>query len=229
MTIGIYALMFNNYDPFYIGQSVNIAKRYKEHLYAMKRGDVNAKMLFAFKNYGLPELIIVEECLATELDSKEVYYITKFDVVSNGLNEWSGPVSVCRGELHPNAKFTNEQIKNVIKLLGDINNTFKSIASITGVSKCTIENISSGRVGAHLKDVIPNEYALMEANKGTRGSVSSSAKGRGITYPIILSPSGEEFNVENVTKFAKEHGLNMSHVCSVLNGVRKSHLGWRIK
>jgi group I intron endonuclease len=230
MTAGIYALMFNEYDPFYIGQSVNIEKRFKEHLYALARGDSNGKLLYAYKNYGNPELIILEECDTAVLNDRELHYINALDTVTTGLNEWAGPVSVCRGQAHPNAKYTDLQILEVIKLLASEKFiSFKDISAHTKVSISSIENVSCGKVGSHLKDIVPIEYSIMEAKKGNRVSFSSSAKGRGIVYPTILSPSGEEYNIENVTKFAKEHSLNLSHVCGVLHGVRKSHKGWKLK
>lgn len=229
MRSGIYALIFNDCDKLYVGQSINIDKRYKEHLYALTRGDCNKKLLEAFKAYGTPELFILEES-AVNLDELELQYISKLNTVDSGLNEWYGPVKVLRGQNHPNSKYSDTQILEVIYLLTcDIIIPFLEISVKTGVSRYTVENISSGKVGAHLKTSIPEKYKILEARRGSRISEASSAKGRGITYPIILSPSGEEYNIENITKFAKEHDLNKSHLCGVLNRVRKSHKGWRLK
>lgn len=231
MTVGIYALLFDTYDPFYIGQSINVEKRYKEHLYSLSKGNSNKKLLYAYENYGKPELIVLEECSVTSLDGREAYYISSLDAVNSGLNEWPGAVGVCRGSKHPNARYTDEQILAVIKLLtADTIIPFAEIKIKTGVSLSNIQNISSGRVGAHLKEIIPVEYSILEARKGNRMPSACSARGRGRVYPPIVSPSGEiYYNIDNVTKFADEHGLNMSHVCGVLNGIRKSHKGWRLK
>lgn len=229
MCSGIYALVFNDCEKIYVGQSVNIDKRYKEHLYAFNRGDSNKKLLQAYKLYGKPELFLLEEA-NVDLDTLELEYITKLNTVDNGLNEWCGPIKVLRGEKHPNSKYSDKQVLEVIDLLTSSNIlSFAEISEKTGVSVYSVENISSGKVGAHLKSTIPEKYEILEARRGARVSAASSAKGRGITYPIILSPTGEEYNIENITKFAKEHGLNKSHVCGVLNRVRKSHKGWRLK
>ena len=230
MTCGIYSLVFTDYEPFYIGQSVNIEKRYKEHLYALNRRDSNKKLLNAFMLHGFPELFILEETEEENLDILELKYITKFNTAETGLNEWAGPVSVLRGEKHPNSKYTDERIKEVIKLLAlDSILSFKVISEKTQVSIHTIESVSSGRNYSHLKNHLPIEYSILESRKGSRKSSASSAKGRGIFYPTILSPNGDEFNIENISKFALENNLNKSHLCGVLNGVRKSHKRWKLK
>jgi len=229
MTSGIYALVFTNCDLIYIGQSINIEKRFKEHIYSFNRGDANKKLLEAYKTYNTPELFILEET-CQDLDSLELHYISKFDTVKNGLNEWAGPIKVLRGQAHPNSKYTNKQIEDIIILLSsDEILSFKEIAKIVNVPISTVQNVSSGKVGSHLKNSFPKEYTILENRRNNRISEASSARGRGISYPIILSPNGEEYNIENITKFAEKWGLNRSHLCGVLNGVRKSHKGWRLK
>ena len=44
MTIGIYLLRFNGTHKVYVGQSINIEKRYTDHLYVLKRGLGTYKM-----------------------------------------------------------------------------------------------------------------------------------------------------------------------------------------
>lgn len=44
---------------------------------------------------------------------------------------------------------------------------------------------------------------------------------------VAISPIGETFIVENLTKFCKERGLCPSHLISVSNGKAKSHKGWK--
>lgn len=68
----------------------------------------------------------------------------------------------------------------------------------------------------------------MIANKGTRLSVSMSAKARGINWPLIKSPTKEVFQVTNAAEFARKYNLNRSHLVRVLNGKVSSHKGWRV-
>jgi predicted GIY-YIG superfamily endonuclease len=52
MTIGIYRLIFPNTDKCYIGQSVNIERRYLQHLRDMEKGTAARKMQHAYSIYG---------------------------------------------------------------------------------------------------------------------------------------------------------------------------------
>lgn len=54
MTIGIYRLCFNGTDQCYVGQSVNIEKRYKQHLSSFINNKANPKMMEAYIQYGNP-------------------------------------------------------------------------------------------------------------------------------------------------------------------------------
>lgn len=44
----------------------------------------------------------------------------------------------------------------------------------------------------------------------------------------IKSPSGEIYNSSNVAEFSRNHNLNPSCLCNVINGKRKSHKGWTL-
>lgn len=48
------------------------------------------------------------------------------------------------------------------------------------------------------------------------------------TYEL-LSPSGEKFQTNNITRFAKQHNLDYSALYKVARGVAKSHKGWTVK
>ena len=231
MTCGIYALMFNDYEPFYIGQSINIEKRYKEHLYSFIRKDCNEKMLYAYTHFGDPECVIVEECAQDNLDSRELYWIKKLDVVNTGLNMTEGPVEVLRGEKHPNAKYSNDQIMRVAELLIQVPLiSYRNIAELTGVKKTTIENIVCKGSHSWVWSATNIPFSKIQELKNIRKTESLTAERRGKVYPPILSPEGIEYtNIPNLKEFSNKFGLNHSHLCGVLNGKVKSHKGWKLK
>jgi len=45
----------------------------------------------------------------------------------------------------------------------------------------------------------------------------------------LFSPSGEKFETNNITRFAKQHHLDYSALYKVAKGVAKSHKGWTVK
>ena len=83
--IGIYKIENLINHKVYIGQSIHIERRWKEHC-ANSTSSVISK---AIKKYGKENFSfqILEECLEEDLDEKEIYYIKKFNcIVPNGYN-----------------------------------------------------------------------------------------------------------------------------------------------
>lgn len=54
----------------------------------------------------------------------------------------------------------------------------------------------------------------------------NTIKARAMQY-ILLSPDGEKVEVYNLTEFCKDNKLRQPHMCSVVNGNREHHKGWR--
>ena len=44
-----------------------------------------------------------------------------------------------------------------------------------------------------------------------------------------VDPKGNVFYSDNITRFAKEHGLNRQHISGVLHGRAQTHAGWRFE
>ena len=74
----------------YIGQSVDIKKRWSSHKHRCK----NKHLKSAFKKYGIESFIfsIIEECPRTKLNERESFYIEKYKTFNknNGYNKTSG-------------------------------------------------------------------------------------------------------------------------------------------
>lgn len=229
MTIGIYLLKFTGTDKVYIGQSLRIEERFTKHKYRLKNNLANSKLLAAYSQFGMPSLEILLECNESDdLDSLENEAIEIFNSVNNGFNintkAGGGGVGL-RGELHGNSKYDSNIIKEVFKqLLLDI--PFKEINQSTSVEISTIRDISKGKSHRWLSEIYPEDYDLLKDLKYTR--VYNTAEYKGIIYPKIKDPAGNIHFIKNLSSFAKEHGLNKSHLCGVLNGKRKTHLGWQL-
>lgn len=232
MTCGIYILKFIGTDKVYVGQSENIEYRYKKHLQRLKRGDHNYKMQQAYKEYGLPDLeILIPDLSKDELNSNEYEAFKIYDSISNGFNIAEQPSIHGNGELNPGSKYSNEKIVEVLFLLININNTYKQIQALTGVSESTIRHIANQEAHLWLKEKYPSEYTQLQSLSGKRAVGKNTAIDRGIIYPTILSPTGQEYNVTNVAAFAKEHGLDSSCLAKVLKRRPKyaSHKDWKLK
>ena len=232
MTCGIYVLKFKGTNKVYVGQSENIEYRYKKHLQMLKRGDHNYKMQQAYITYGSPELeIILPGLTKEELNAHEYEAFKIYDSISDGFNIAEQPSIHGNGELNPASKYSNEKIIEVLLLLIDVNNTYKHIESVTGVSISTVRHIANQEAHCWLQHTHPSEYLQLENLKSKRSFGKNTAKDRGIVYPTILSPTGEEYNITNIAAFAKEHNLDSSGLAKVLKKRPKyhSHKGWKLK
>lgn len=229
MTIGIYILRFNGTEKVYIGKSKSIENRFTKHKYRMRNNKANYKLMEAYKLYGFPTIEILLECTEEELEDLENEAIEIFDAVNNGLNintKSSGGIGLF-GDKHSNTKYSNELVEQVFFEIITNKYCFKDIEIKYGMHIDTIRDISKCKSHKWLKDKYPKEYVILESLVGTRNK-GISAKQRNIIYPNVVSPTGEIFNIENISEFARQYGLNKSHLCGVLNGKRKTHLGWKL-
>lgn len=77
MSSGIYKLIFTD-KSIYIGKSVDIEKRWEQHLKAMKKGTHTARIQDAYNSYGLPKLETIMECHPHHIDILETYFINGY-------------------------------------------------------------------------------------------------------------------------------------------------------
>lgn len=239
MTIGIYCLQFEGTDKVYVGQSINIEKRYKEHKTSARLGISPKKLQAAFNLYGIPTLEILIESSLEDLDTNEEEAIVIYNSVDNGFNTYyyaNQVPSKGYGELSANAKYSNNQILECFLMLVDVvHYSFPEIQRRTKVSRDVISKISCGTLHSWIKDIYPEEYIILLNKIGSRKAASSDIVSRklgainqGIVYPNICSPDGVVHQIDNAYRFAKEHNLAGNHFQEVLNGHRKSHKGWKV-
>ena len=89
MSIGIYKIQNLVNGKIYIGQSVNIEKRWSTHRSALENNyHYNIHLQSAWKKYGEEnfKFSIVEKCNIDQLNQREIYWIAKFDSYENGYN-----------------------------------------------------------------------------------------------------------------------------------------------
>lgn len=92
---GIYKITNLETKEAYIGQSVDIVERWKQHCKnALGVGTSSAtnKLYSSMKKYGLYNFTfeMLEECKSNELDEKEKFYISLYDTYNFGLNSTKG-------------------------------------------------------------------------------------------------------------------------------------------
>lgn len=149
--IGIYCFENKINNKKYIGQSVKIKTRIKQRIDCSKNKNYigyGTKFYKALRKYGVDNfnVTILEECEESQLDEREIYWITFYDTYKNGYNSNRGGVNVTeRNEEHPMAKLTNNEVLKIKDIL--LNNTRKSFRKIGeefGVSQSEISGINNG-------------------------------------------------------------------------------------
>jgi hypothetical protein len=76
MTSGVYELKFSN-GARYIGKSINIETRWKQHMDKFQKGTAAKAMQSAYNNYGAPEGTIIMKCHSDHIDIMEAVYIAR--------------------------------------------------------------------------------------------------------------------------------------------------------
>lgn len=228
MTSGIYKIHFDNMHEVYIGQSINIERRWKDHLRTLRANTHhNYKLQSAFNVCGAPhfEVIEVVDCIAN-LNNRESYWISKYSSYISGLNLTPGGSS-CIGECNPSSKYSDALVIEAAEyLVSEANYTLPEISSLTGVSVPVLQNISCLASHIWLKDKRPDIWdALVEINKLGRKFIKFK---NSETALKLASPDGTIYEFYNQNEFAKEHDLIPQSLGQVLSGKREHHKGWTL-
>lgn len=150
---GIYKINYPN-GKIYIGQAGNIKNRMIEHnqraFCDSPRKKQKCDQELYNQNYYIEEYEILEIIQDIKsLDEKEIYWITQYNSTNpeigfNILN--GGNVSDYRGIFHPNSKFSEKDLEEIIDLLlNHCELSYQDIASKFNVNKATIEKINAGK------------------------------------------------------------------------------------
>ena len=222
--VGIYALLWENIGQIYIGQSCRIQDRTTAHLKSLSSGThYNNKVQRTYNEFGIPKIIVIEECSLEDLDTKETSWIKEFDAINNGLNIAVGGKNAV-GVNNFASKYTKHTILKIFSLLYKTNLTHLEISKKLKVHIGTVSAICTGGRHSWLRDLYPGKYKSMQDN---RTNITKEK-----AYPVLLGPQGEEYMITNIKEFCDSlPDLNLlpSHISSVLRGVRKTHKGFLLK
>ena len=117
--VGIYKITNNINNKIYIGQSIDIYRRFKEHIREARLNKSNMPIHKAFIKYGIKNfsLVVLEKCEENMLDELEIYYISKLDSTNKNIGYNickggnTGPIK--QGTDHNNAVLTEEIVSKI--------------------------------------------------------------------------------------------------------------------
>ena len=89
--IGIYGFHDTINNKWYVGQSLDVERRIKQHYKNISLDDVNSFDYFLHK-VGIEnfEVKILKKCTQEELNDNEKYYVELYDAYNNGYNRTAG-------------------------------------------------------------------------------------------------------------------------------------------
>ena len=147
MTAGIYCFTNKINQKKYIGQSLNIEKRYKEHKtrYLKPSSSMYSSIFYqALRKYGFDcfDFFVIDQnddYTREDLNILEQYYIKEYNTYYNGYNMNYGGDSV-----YVSHKLLLKEIEEIKKLLKETDKTFVDIAEQFTVTSSLISSINKG-------------------------------------------------------------------------------------
>lgn len=142
MICGIYRITNKINGKKYIGQSVNIEKRWTNEIasaFNENSTSFDYPLSRAFRKYGIQNFSfeVVQECLLSELNNAEMNWIQKENSFMDGYNQTLG------GDSFSSAK--SESVKQVFDYLFNSDMTQKQISELCDISEEMVQGINTGR------------------------------------------------------------------------------------
>ena len=211
-TSGIYMVINLNNNKKYIGQSVNIRKRfYQNHKYDYKNPKnccYEDKFDTAIRKHGWNNFIVfvLEECNKDKLDEREIYYIKKYDTFKNGYNSTIGGQN-----WSPNIH--NEEVLKIRQryingeTIPEIYKDYQEIYS----NKQTFKNIILGYI---YKDVgnIPNKENIRHTNSKLTADQVKNIRKEYKKGKISYAKLGQKYGVSGTCISHIIQGLTYTHI-----------------
>lgn len=144
--IGIYKFENLLNGHCYIGQSINIERRYREHINRaenLAKTESHSVLHRALKKYGISNFsfTILEECSKEQLNEREQYWIAYYDSFANGYNSTSG------GDAQEASMyFTKEIVDEIKQLLLNTDISYQQIHQQYNISIGRISEINTGKI-----------------------------------------------------------------------------------
>jgi len=135
---GIYKITNNINGKIYVGQSICIEKRWRNHKNYFGSGNEDYPLYRAFSKYGIDNFSfeVIEECSRSELNKREIYWINYYNSVNNGYNQSYGTINA--------QKLTPEYVLKIIDDLKNTNDNTEKIGEKYQVSGRTVRAINTG-------------------------------------------------------------------------------------
>lgn len=219
---GIYGIRNKQNGKWYVGQAVDIEKRWREHKKQSKQyANAGLKLQRAFAKHGHAgfEWIVLEECSPDKLDEREAYWIAQKGSFENGYNMTLGGGGRRGYTLSPETRAK----------IGEANRGPNNWLYGKSLPEETREKISASnkgkRTGQKASDETRNKQsASHKGRKFTddhRAAISAAAINKK-TKPVRCIDTGKEY--PGMHEAERQTGISATCICRCCKG-QKQHAG----
>lgn len=197
----IYKLNFAN-GEFYVGQtSQPVSARISQH--KVTRGSGCPLLFTAWQYNEFTGYEILEDDIPQgEIDAREIYWIA---TLKPSLNTLPGG-KVMRGLNHPRAKYSKEQIEDVVALYLNSTLSYSEIAETTRVEVGTVHDILKERKHAWVWEAISAEKRELARKLRT-------------PHYVVYGPDNTKYTHQGtLPEFANRLGITLGQLNSILRG-----------
>ena len=225
--VGIYRITNLVNGKTYIGQSIDIKRRFSEHRCISHESNIHLKR--ALKKYGKENFKyeVLEECDISELDEKEVYYIS---TLKPEYNIASGGQSSLRTYPEEVKKVISQKSKAQWERMTDEEKRYRVEHNLKGqpkghlVSDETRKKLRDKNLGKKQSVETINKRKQTIIEKKKNGYVQTNA---GHRKKVICVETREIF--DSVKEASERFNINPSNISHVLKGKQKSTKGYHFE
>ena len=175
--IGIYYIKNLLNNKYYVGQSVRIEERWKEHRREAYNSTLNYPLYLAIRKYGIEnfEFKVIEKCNKDELDLKEQFWIDYYNSYHNGYNQREN-----KGEApqFSKGKLTKEdviyirtqQLKGIPRR--EVYKVFQNKITLSGFSQCWVGKTWNYIMPEAIEFIKSNHKELVSSTRSNRAKYS---------------------------------------------------------
>lgn len=228
MSCGIYKFTSKTTGLSYIGQSIDIERRYKEH----KRANGDYSFHNAIKKYGWEDFIfeVLEYCEKDKLNEREKYWISYYNSYYNGYNETEGGEgSAASGKKRPVVQY--DLYGNFIMIYNSILDAERTLginSKASNISRVCQGKAyeSNGYQWRYLNDNYINNIGKSPLKEKLKEGHTIAINKRTKLIARCDLRTHEILQIYKGFSEVEKDGYNRSTVCNVCNGKSKYSKGY---
>jgi len=221
---GIYKIINPVNNKFYIGSaSISFRKRFSNHKRLLHLNKNPCKFIQRVYNKN-PDVDLIFEilqvCSKEDCIKREQYYIDTLKPKYNLCKIAGSTLGMVKTKEAIKKQFKAQRVYNdqeVISMFEMYNKGIK-VKKISKILNCKPNNVSCIINKPNKYKLVKEKYNLLIKNKKTTYNG---------TY-LITKPNGEQLIVQNLTKYAKENGLEASNLNKCSNNLIKTSKGYKV-